>query len=341
MRMMLVVATTLMLAHSILTTTPADDQRVTQYKSPRGLPAIPVPKDNPLTPAKVELGKQLYFDTRLSSDNTISCATCHDPAHGWAQASAVSTGVGGAKGGRNSPTVLNTAYGHFQFWDGRAGSLEEQALGPIQNPIEMNMTLEKVVQKLNNIEGYRRQFQEVFGTDVTADGIAKAIAAFERTVLSGDAPYDQFKAGDKNALSVAAQRGLKLFEGKAHCAACHGGPNFSDGAFHNIGVGMKNNKAADPGRLNVSKLGGDTGSFKTPTLREIHRTAPYMHDGSIKTLEEVVEHYNKGGVPNDFQDEEIFPLNLTEQEKADLIIFMKEGLASENYPDIKPPKLPE
>uniref|UniRef100_A0A7C4QIU4 C-type cytochrome n=1 Tax=Schlesneria paludicola TaxID=360056 RepID=A0A7C4QIU4_9PLAN len=303
---------------------------------PAGLPPVKHPADNPPTPEKIALGKQLYFDARLSLDNTISCASCHDPAKGWSNGEQFATGVGGAKGGRNSPTVINAAYYNFQFWDGRARSLEEQALGPIQNPIEMKMTLEGVVERLNGIPGYKEQFQKVFGTDVTAEGIARAIAAFERTILSGNAPYDRFKAGDQSALSAEAQRGMKLFFGKARCSACHSGPNFSDNAFHNIGL-----DSDDVGRKAVSKLPGDHGAMKTPTLREIARTAPYMHNGSMKTLEEVVAHYNKGGNGNPFQDEEIFPLKLTEQEQADLVTFLKEGLSSPEYPMVEKPELPQ
>ena len=310
---------------------------------PAGLPPVKHPDDNPPTAAKIALGKQLYFDPRLSRDSTISCASCHDPKKGWSNGEQFATGVGGAKGGRNSPTVLNTAYNRFQFWDGRAPSLEAQALGPIQNPIEMAMTLEEVVARLNGIAGYRRQFQEVFGTDVTADGIAKAIAAYERTVLSGDAPFDRYAAGDTKVLSEAAIRGRNLFFGKAQCSGCHVGPNFTDNAFHNIGIGYnpETKMFADVGREAESKLPGDRGSFKTPTLREIARTAPYMHDGSLKTLQEVVEHYNRGGVPNPFLDEAIFPLNLTAEEQQDLITFMVEGLSSPSYPEHEAPELPQ
>ncbi len=310
------------------------------FNVPAGLPEINHPKDNPLTEAKVNLGKQLFFDKRLSADNTISCASCHDPEKGWSNGEAVATGVGGKKGGRSAPTIINSAYTRLHFWDGRAKSLEDQALGPIQNPIEMKMTLDEVLKKLNGIPGYKKEFQEVFGTDVTSDGIAKAIAAYERTILSGDAPYDRFKAGQKDALSEAAQRGMALFFGKAQCSSCHIGANFTDNAFHNIGVGM-DKKEPDVGREAISGLGGDKGSFKTPTLREIARTAPYMHDGSLKTLEDVVEHYDKGGIPNTWLDEGIFALKLTDQEKKDLVTFMKEGFACEDYPNHKPPKLPE
>lgn len=307
---------------------------------PLGLKPVKHPKDNPPSEAKIALGKQLYFDPRLSVDKSISCASCHDPTKGWSNGEQFATGVNAQLGGRNSPTVLNSAYNRFQFWDGRAPSLEHQAVGPIQNPIEMAMTIDDVIDRLNEIDGYREQFQEVFGTDVTEEGIGKAIAAYERTILTGNAPYDRYKAGDESALSESADRGRELFFGKAHCSACHVGPNFTDNAFHNIGVGMDADEP-DLGRYVVSGLEGDKGAFKTPTLREIARTAPYMHDGSMKTLEEVVEHYNKGGVKNPYLDEEIFELNLTEQEKADLVTFLKEGLSGDDYPQHEPPELPE
>lgn len=310
-------------------------------KPPLGLPSVPVPSDNPMTPEKIALGKQLYFDGRLSLDNKVSCASCHDPAKGFSNGEPFATGVGGKKGGRSAPTVINSAYATLQFWDGRAKTLEDQALGPIQNPIEMNMTLEAVIKKLNGIDGYKTQFKKVFGTDgATADGIAKAIAAYERTVISGNAPYDKFKAGDTKALSESAQRGMKLFFGKAHCSACHAGPNFSDNSFHNVGVGM-DKKDFDKGRADISKLSGDTGAFKTPTLREIAKSGPYFHDGSAKTLEEVVDHYAKGGIPNEWLDEEIFNIKIAPTEKADLVKFMTEGLSSPDYPDHKAPELPK
>ncbi|QDU39452.1 Cytochrome c551 peroxidase precursor [Maioricimonas rarisocia] len=306
---------------------------------PLGLKTVRHPKDNAPTPEKIQLGKQLYFDPRLSRDSTISCASCHDPQKGFSNGEQFATGVRGQVGGRNSPTVINAAFNRFQFWDGRAGSLEEQALGPIQNPIEMDMTLDEVVERLNAIEGYRRQFQKVFGSDVTPENIGRAIAAYERTILSGDAPYDRYKDGDESALSEAAERGMKLFFGKANCSACHAGANFTDNAFHNIGVGMDRDEP-DHGRFSISSLGGDTGSFKTPTLREIARTGPYMHDGSLKTLEEVVAYYSRGGNPNPYLDEELFPLNLTAEQQQDLVTFLKEGLSSENYPNHQPPELP-
>lgn len=311
-------------------------------KLPKGLKRMKIPRDNPLTEAKIQLGKQLYFDPRLSVDDTVSCASCHDPNEGWSNGERFATGVRGQQGGRSAPTIINSGYQYFQFWDGRANQLEGQALGPIENPIEMDLKLDDLVQKLNKIEGYRKQFQNVFGTAATPDGIAKAIASFERTVLSGDAPYDRLQAGDAGALSESAQRGMKLFSSKqgGNCSACHSGHNFTDGAFHNVGVGM-DAKDPDVGRYAVTTLAGDRGLFKTPTLREIAHTAPYMHDGSLKTLEEVVDFYVKGGIKNPQLDEEIFPLKLSDQQKKDLVTFLKEGLSGESYPDIKPPELPK
>jgi cytochrome c peroxidase len=307
---------------------------------PKGLPKMKVPKNNPVTAAKVTLGKQLYFDKRLSRDNTISCASCHDPAKGWSNGERFATGVRGQVGGRSAPTAINSGYQPLQFWDGRANHLEGQALGPVENPIEMDLTIKEAVARLNKIEGYRKQFQAIFKTDATPDGMAKAIASFERTILSGDAPYDKFKAGDKSAMSEAAQRGLNVFLKKSNCSACHSGGNFSDAAFHNVGVGI-NDKKPDVGRQAVTKLLGDRGAFKTPTLREIARTAPYMHDGRFATLEEVVAFYVKGGTANPQLDEEIFSLKLTKQDQADLVTFLKEGLSSKSYPMVKAPQLPK
>ncbi|MEZ6135500.1 MAG: cytochrome c peroxidase [Pirellulaceae bacterium] len=320
-----------------LNTFAADNESV---KPPLGLKDLPQPKDNPVTTEKVELGKQLYFDKRLSADNTVSCASCHDPAKGWSNGEATAEGVGGQRGGRSAPTVLNTAYQQFQFWDGRSDSLEDQALGPIANPIEMNLPVEEAVKKIAAIEGYQQQFQAVFGEPVSAENLAKAIAAFERTVLAGNSAYDRFKAGDESALSEQAQVGMKLFFGKANCSGCHSGANFTDNGFHNLGVGI-DDEEPDVGRAAHSKLGGDHGAFKTPTLRDIARTGPYMHDGRLATLEEVVDYYDKGATPNQFLDEEIFPLKLSAEQKAALVAFLKEGLKSDDYPDIKPPKLPE
>ncbi len=302
------------------------------------LPPVPVPPDNPQTDAKVRLGAQLYFDPRLSADNTISCATCHKPDAAWANHDPTDTGIKGQVGGRNSGTILDSAYMRFQFWDGRAGSLEEQALGPIHNPIEMGETLENVVKKLNAIPGYRAQFKEVFGTDVDTDGIAKAIAAFERTVVSGPSPYDRYLLGEKSAMSAAAVRGMNLFNGKAHCTPCHSGPAFSDQSFHNLGVGM-GKPNPDLGREAHTKNPADRGKFKTPGLRNVALTGPYLHDGSAKTLMDVVGVYDRGGEANPDLDPLMLPLRLTASEKADLVAFM-EALTG-TLPAIKKPALPE
>jgi cytochrome c peroxidase len=298
---------------------------------------MPIPAENAQTDAKINLGRQLYFDGRLSVNDKISCATCHAPSKGWAGHDATDTGIEGRVGNRNSGTIVNSGHMKYQFWDGRAASLEEQALGPIHNPVEMGETLENVVRKLNAIPGYKRQFQEVFQSDVTTDGIAKAIAAFERTIVSGPAPYDRAVAGDKEALSAEALRGMQIFFGKGTCVACHSGPLFSDQSFHNLGVGM-NAAKPDIGREAVTKDPADRGKFKTPGLRNVANTYPYMHDGKMPTLEAVVQFYNVGGIPNSNLDPLIKPLGLTDTEKKDLVEFLKALSGPE--PIVTPPKLP-
>jgi len=301
------------------------------------LPALPVPADNPQTDAKIRLGAQLYFDPRLSADNTISCATCHAPQTGWANHGATDTGIRGQVGGRNSGTILDSAWMRVQFWDGRAASLEEQAVGPIHNPIEMGETLENVVRKLNAIPGYREQFQTVFGTDASEAGIAKAIASFERTVVSGPSPYDRWLAGDRAAMSPAAVRGHHLYNGKGHCTPCHSGPAFSDQGYHNLGAGM-DKPNPDPGREAVTKDPRDRGRFKTPGLRNCALTHPYLHTGAEQTLRDVIDFYDRGGVPNPDLDPLMLPLRLTEREKNDLVAFL-EALTG-TVPNITPPALP-
>jgi cytochrome c peroxidase len=302
------------------------------------LPPVAIPHDNPQTAAKVELGHQLYFDPRLSADDTVSCATCHAPETAWANHDAVDTGIYGRRGTRNSGTILDAAYMRFQFWDGRAMSLEEQALGPIHNPVEMGESLTHVVRKLRDVEGYRTQFEAVFGTDVTSDGIAKAIAAFERIVLSGPSPYDEFMAGNPTAISESARRGLALFNGKAGCHACHEGPMFSDQSFHNIGVGM-DQPNPDVGREGVTHDPADRGRFKTPSLRNVALTWPYLHNGAAASLADVIELYDRGGVPNPTLDVRIKPLGLSDQEQKDLIAFL-ESLTG-TLPHVDRPVLPK
>jgi len=304
---------------------------------------------NPLTRAKIELGRQLYFDTRLSADSTVSCASCHDPAMGYTAHTATGVGIRGQKGGRNSPVSFNRILSGKQFWDGRVDSLEAQAVGPIANPIEMGFTHEGVVQRLGEIPVYKKQFDAVFG-ELTIDRVGQAIAAFERTIVTGPSPYDYHEellpfakldaediaedeqlaakyaaikaAAAAHPMSESAQRGRELFFGKANCTACHVGANLADEKYHNIGIGM-DKPEPDLGRFAVTKDPADTGAFKTPTVRNVALTAPYMHDGSMATLEEVVKWYDKGGHANPHLSDKIKPLNLTEQEQADLVEFMK------------------
>jgi len=300
---------------------------------------VPIPSSNLNYTAKIELGKQLYFDGRLSKNNAISCAFCHNPGTGFADPRQTSIGVGGGVGGRQSPTVYNTGLNHVQFWDGRARSLEEQAIGPIHNPVEMAETHEHVVAKLGKIKGYQQQFKAVFGTDVNLQGIAEAIAAYERTVLSTNSAFDRYVLGDQKAMDEGAVRGLALFKGKARCILCHNGPNFTDNQFHNLGVPQVGPMKEDLGRFVVSRAEKDRGAFKTPTLRSITETAPYMHDGAFKTLEEVVEFMDQGGGSNPNLSPLVKPLNLTAEEKSDLVAFLK-ALAGEPIP-FSMPQLPK
>ncbi|MGL5095840.1 MAG: cytochrome-c peroxidase, partial [Planctomycetia bacterium] len=334
-----------------------------------GLPDVApfIPKDNPMTIAKVELGRLLYFDGRLSRDTSVSCATCHEPDVGWSSRQPVGVGINEQKGGRHSPSVMNRVFGKVQFWDGRAASLEEQALGPIQNPIEMGFTLPELEKRLKENEVYTLFFKKVFGGEPNSDGVAKAIAAFERTVLAGANPNDFHERAAKakqldpdeieeledeeksrikevladaaeHPLGAAGERGRTLYFGKAKCAVCHVGQNLSDELFYNIGVGM-DKENPDVGREAVSKQTADFGGFRTPSLRNIADTAPYRHDGSQKTLEEVVDYYDKGGHPNRGLSSRIEKLNLSAAEKADLVAFMKDGLQG-TVTQVKPPRLP-
>jgi cytochrome c peroxidase len=305
---------------------------------PLGLPAVPVPADNPMTAEKVELGKMLYFDTRLSGDGKISCATCHDPRKGWAEHQPTSKGIGGKFGERNSPTVINSAYATSQFWDGRAKTLEEQALGPIENPIEMGHKLDVMISDLSKLSDYSDRFQKVFGTPVNKEGVARAIAAFERTILSGNSPYDRYQAGDKTALGRQQQRGLQLFE--ENCATCHTSPLFSNYRFYNAGVSM-NKKKPDEGRKSVTGKDRDFGKFRVPALRDVASTAPYCHDGSVATLADAVALMAGGGIDNPHlsaQVKAIREAELTAEDQADLVAFLK--ALSGDYPLVKAPKLP-
>jgi cytochrome c peroxidase len=321
----------------------ADSQGEKPPRPPLGLPSVQWPDDNPYSAAKVELGRLLYFDPRVSSDGRVSCATCHAPEKAFTDGAAVSTGIGGQKGGRSAPTVINRGYSTLQFWDGRASSLEDQAKGPIANPIEMTSDKSAeaahaaCVKRLAAIPAYAQRFEKVFATkNFDIDHVAKAIATFERTVLSGNAPFDRYSAGDKSAMNESQVRGMDLFFNKLACDSCHLGFNFTDGSYENVGIGMDKPKP-DLGRYEVTKREDEKGAFKTPSLREIANTAPYMHDGSLKTLEDVVEHYDKGGIKNPWLDQRIKPLNLSKQEKSDLIAFLK-ALSGEGWQQIEAPK---
>jgi cytochrome c peroxidase len=337
-----------------------------------GLPqAEAVLEANPLTLALIELGRQLYFDKRLSVDGTVSCASCHDPDQGFGANTQFGVGVRGQKGGRNSPISYNRIFSGPQFWDGRAASLEEQAKGPIANPIEMAHTHEEAVAAIKANEGYRLEFDRVFGgkdgDNVNIDNIAKAIASFERVLVTGPSPFDyyeQLKAyagadmddlkedpelfaqyekvkanAEAHPMSESAIRGREIFfSDKGSCTACHVGPNFTDELYHNLGVGMDAEKP-DLGRYEVTKEEKDKGAFKTPTIRNVEFSAPYMHDGSQKTLEEVVAWYAKGGHPNPTLDPKVKKLDLTDQEKADLIAFMK--ACTGEFPKIERGRLPK
>lgn len=314
-------------------------------ESPLGVPNQLSELEDPPTPETVRLGRWLYFDTRLSADNTISCATCHKPENAFSEPTPVSTGIGGQKGGRKSPTFLNAAwtlYPHF-FWDGRADSLEAQALGPVENPIEMGNTVDAMIQDLQGIAGYGPYFEAAFGSPgITPQRVAEAIADYERTRMSGNSAYDRWKDGDQDAVSAEVKLGDELFFGKAGCNQCHLGFNFTDSLFHNLGVGWdpQAEQFADPGRHAQTNEDTDRGAFKTPTVRDVTKHAPYMHDGSVATLREVMELYNRGGEANPYLDPKIKRLDLTEEE-IDALVAMMESLEGEGYMDSAPSEFPQ
>ena len=259
---------------------------------------VPAPADNPLEAGRIRQGRELFFDKRLSRDGTVACASCHDPGYGFTDREARAVGIGSQRGPRRSPRIVNRAYGRTHFWDGRAGSLEEQVLQPIANPLEMGMRVEEAAER----------------TGLTREELARALASYVRTILAGDSAYDRFVAGDRGALTVEQQAGLRLFRGKANCMACHLGPNLTDEEFHRTGA-----LGEDVGRFEVTREERDRGAFKTPTLRQVAETPPYFHDGSKATLEAVIEFYNegKGGDP------EIRPLGLTAEEKGQLAALLR------------------
>jgi cytochrome c peroxidase len=330
---------------------------------PLGLPPIPVPEDNPITEAKAELGEQLFKEKRFSADGSIACASCHKPELAFTDGRVIAEGIKGRIGTRHTPTVVNAVYYKTQFWDGRRQSLEKQALDPLVNPVEHGFSSHQSVLKVvRNDADYREQFQEVFGVataDITMDHVTMAIATFERTLVSGNSPFDRFRyGGEEDAISESAKRGLKVFRNQGRCVDCHtieqNSATFTDNEFHNLGVGydriredifalvenfrkmrekgdeadideaiLTDKKISELGRFAVTLSTQDVGRFKTPTLRNVAVTAPYMHDGSEETLMEVVEFYDKGGNENPLLDGGIKELDLTEQEKKDLVAFMK------------------
>jgi len=307
---------------------------------------VPQPKNNKLTPERIELGKLLYFDVRLSASDKVSCATCHHPKSGWSDLIPTPKAVGheGRVGPRNSPVVLNTAYQRHQFWDGRARTLEQQALGPIEADVEMNIPLDVLIPKLNKIKGYVELFEKAYpGEGLTKESLAKAIASFERTVVSTDSPFDEYAKGDKNAISQDAKDGFELFKGKAACVTCHDGFNFTDGSFHNIGLNDGELTGKELGRYNVKKRAAWYGVMKTPTLRDITKSAPYFHDGSVKTLEEATSICAGGGryehnVKN--KSDVIVNRHLTRDEINKVVSFMK-SLTGPDMDLIIPTKFPQ
>ena len=267
----------------------------------------PIPDDNPLTREKVALGRKLFFDKQLSRDGTLACATCHNPKRAFTEGRSVAIGVAGQKGSRNVPTLVNRVYGKSYFLDGRAPSLERQAIEPILNPIEMGMTLADIETR----------------TGLEPQQVTQALASYVRTILDGNSRYDRYANGDAGALSAEEKLGLAVFRGKGRCINCHAGPNLTDEQFHNTGIAWAGGELHDPGRFTVSNAAEDRGAFKTPTLREVARTAPYMHDGSLATLEDVVDYYDKGGNPNPGLDSDLHPLHLTGEEKHALVRFLR------------------
>jgi cytochrome c peroxidase len=314
-----------------------------------------------MTPEKVELGKRLFFDPRLSGDGSLACASCHHPDQGWTTNMPLSPAYPTNMERRNSQTLINVAYNKALIWDGRVGTLEKQALEGIQNPLHMNQNLDLLVEKLKAIPTYEEHFQHVFGTTVTPEAMGQALAAFERTLVTRNAPFDRYMTGDLRALSKDALRGLKLFKGKARCILCHNGPNFTDSQFHNLGVPDApllsdpivqaairfdakrmnvpeyQSVKEDLGRYLMTKEEKDRGAFKTPTLRNVTQREPYMHNGVFHSLEEVVDFYNNGGGAVAGKSPLIQALGLTAQEKRDLLAFLQ-ALTGE-LPAVTPPEL--
>ena len=268
---------------------------------------MPVPDGSPMTRELVNQGRRLFHDKRLSRDRSVACSSCHEPSHAFSSTTAVASGAFGRRGHRNPPALLNRGYGRTFFWDGRTGSLEEQVLQPIQSPTEMDMTLPEVTARV--------------GLDERT--IARALAAYVRSVRSGNSRFDRFAAGESRALSAVEKAGLQIFRGKGNCTACHVGPTLSDERFHNTGVAWRDGRFSDEGRAAVTSNDADRGAFKTPTLREIARTAPYMHDGSLPTIDAVIDFYDQGGRTNPYLDPEMRPRRFTPEDRIALVAFLR------------------
>jgi cytochrome c peroxidase len=312
---------------------------------PQGLDLLmPAPANNPVRPDTVALGRRLFFDRGLSGDRSVACATCHDPARAFAGGRKVAVGASGRSGRRNVPALVNRGYGRAFFWDGRAATLEAQVLQPIVNPLELGASISAVVSRLGNDATYAAAFQVAFGRAPNADDLARALASYVRTIVSGDSPFDGALVGSGRAMPPAARRGMSLFFGQAECWVCHSGPTLTDEQFHNTGIawqpagqghvgarpagelaaqGPSAGRFTDDGRFAVTGRAEDRGAFKTPGLRDVARTAPYMHDGSVATLEEVVAHYNRGGRPNPYLDRRLRPLGLSGGDLRDLVAFLR------------------
>lgn len=315
--MLLCLATPLGLLAPLATAQDATAAQRAAFQRPA---SIPFPKDNPYTPEKAALGKMLFFDTRLSRDKNLSCASCHNPSFGWEVPFATAIGAGGKPLGRHAPTAINQAWSKHYFWDGRAPTLEAQAKGPIEAPGEMDLPMATAVSRLKAVQGYQTAFAKAFPQEGLNEAtVLKAIATFERTIVTGDTPFDRWVRGDDKAMSSEAKRGFALFTGKAKCVACHSGWNFTDDKFHDIGL-----PTTDPGRMGVSQVAADQFAFKTPGLREIAARAPFMHLGQVPTLEAVIAHYMTGGQQRPSLSPLMKPLTLSSQEVQDLATFMRQ-----------------
>lgn len=293
---------------------------------------IPTPKSNPITPDKVALGQMLFFDPRMSGSGVISCASCHNPGLGWSDALPKGLGHMGGRLGRRTPTIIDVAYGEPYFWDGRAATLEDQAKGPLTSTAEMNMKAEAAISNLQSIPDYVAAFNRVFpGQGITLDNIAAAVATYERTIVSNSAPFDKWIAGDESAIPTSAKRGFLLFNGKGNCVACHSGWRMTDDGFHDVGLhdSDRGRAAIAPGIVQLEH------AFKTPTLRNVNQRAPYMHDGSLATLAAVIDHYDHGFQTRASLDPNIHRLELTDDEKAELLAFLN-TLTSTDAPIVLP-----